>query len=455
MILKILNDFQKETSCSVFFSGKYVRDVIRKKSPEYVEIVVRRKPLKSIINYFEKIGKVSKAGKNKIIFTSRKKHLPLKITIPKKGNSYSPYFTLYDHACSSDFTINAMYFPLKSRKTKNVIDYFNGLKCIKNRIIETVLDPKKSIRKNPEQVLSSVVLAAETGYKIDKNLFYTIKANSNLIEKLPIKYVRSELVKILLSNSPSKYIKILYNLNLLGYIMPELITCMGVMQNSRYHKYDVFTHCVYACDNTEPNLILRLSALLHDIGKPHTAREIVNQDGNRKITFYNHEVIGAKIAKRILKRLRFNDEIVKKVSKLVYLHMYNYEPDIWTDSAVRRFIEKAELTEKDLDDLPNLPLFLLRKADRLSNGHPLKAVSRRQTLFEKRIKEVFNKSYEVTLSDLAINGSTLIDEFNLEPGTTIGHLLNYALFLVKQNPRLNTRQNLIRHISDYLSNVLQ
>jgi len=129
--------------------------------------------------------------------------------------------------------------------------------------------------------------------------------------------------------------------------------------------------------------------------------------------------------------------------------------DIWTDSAVRRFIEKVELTEKDLDDLPNLPLFLLRKADRLSNGHPLKAVSRRQTLFEKRIKEVFNKSYEVTLSDLAINGSTLIDEFNLEPGTTIGHLLNYALFLVKQNSRLNTRQNLVRHISNYLSNVLK
>jgi len=352
-------------------------------------------------------------------------------------------------------TINAMFLPVTSKVKKNLIDYFSGLSDIRNRRIKTTKAAKQSIKKTPLNMLKAVSLSAEIGYKIDSNLFYAIKSNYLFISKLLRSEIRDELIKILLSNRPSKYIKMLHKLNLLNEIIPELVISMGVTQNEKYHKYDVFTHCIYACDNTNPDLTLRLAALLHDIGKPQTREEKVNKNGSIKVTFYNHEVVGSKIAKRILKRLRFNSKMVLEVTDLVYLHMYNYEPEEWTESAIKRFIKKAKITNEQLKDLPNLPIFLLRKADRLANGHSLKAISYRQKLFERNIEEIYNKSKILDIEDLSIDGNTIMNSFNLKPGPTIGHILNHLLSVVIEDQKMNTKELLINAASDYLSKVLK
>jgi len=455
-IIRILKKLERETVAEVYYSGSFVREIIRRKSPKDIEIVVRNLQLKDLIKYFRKYGDILETNnRSYLIFLPKKNNVKIKIFLPNKNGRYSPYFTLYDDAYSRDFTINAMFLPVTSRIKKNLIDYFDGLPDIRSRKIKTIKSAKQSIQKNPLNMLRAVSLSAETGYKIDSNLFYVIKSNYLLISKLLRSEIRDELIKILLSNKPSKYIRILHKLNLLNEIIPELVISIGVTQNEKYHKYDVFTHCVYACDNTNPDLTLRLAALLHDIGKPQTREEKIDKNGITKVTFYNHEVVSSKIAKRVLKRLRFSNKIISEVTDLVYLHMYNYEPEEWTESAVRRFIKKAKITSEQLKDLPNLPIFLLRRADRLANGHSLKAISYRQRLFEKNIKEVYNKSKALNIEDLSIDGSAIMDKFNLKPGPTIGHILNHLLSIVIEDQKMNTEELLINAASDYLSKALK
>jgi len=454
--IKILKKLERETLAEIYYSGSFVREIIRRKSPKDIEIVVRNLQLKDLVGYFKKYGAVLETdNKSYLIFQPRENNNKIKISLPNRNGRYNPYFTLYDDAHSRDFTINAMFLPITSKIKKNLIDYFDGLSDIRSRKIRTTKNAKQSVRKHPLRMLKAVSLSAEIGYKIDSNLFYSIKSNYLLISKLLRSKVRDELIKILLSDKPSKYIKILHKLNLLNEIIPELVICMGVTQNEKYHKYDVFNHCVYACDNTKPDLVLRIAALFHDIGKPQTREEKVDKNGNIKVTFYNHEVVSSKLAKRILKRLRFENKIISEITELIYLHMYNYEPKEWTEAAVRRFIKKAKITNKELGDLSNLPIFLLRRADRLSNGRLLKAVSYRQRMFEKEIEEVYNKSKVLDIKDLSIDGSAIMDKFNLKPGPTIGHILNYLLSIVIEDQKMNTEELLINAASDYLSKALE
>ena len=455
-IIRILKKLERETVAEIYYSGSFVREVIRRKSPKDIEIVVRNLQLKDLIIYFRKYGDILESNnRGYFVFQPKNNDNKIRVALPNRNGKYSPYFTLYDDAYSRDFTINTMFLPVTSKVKKSLIDYFDGLSDIRSRRIRTTRNAKQSIRKHPLHMLKAVSLSAEIGYKIDSNLFYSIKSNYLLISKILRSKVRNELIKILLSDKPSKYIKVLHKLNLLNEIIPELVICMGVTQNEKYHKYDVFNHCVYACDNTKPNLILRIAALFHDVGKPQTREEKANRSGNIKVTFYNHEVVSSKLAKRILKRLGFENKIVSEVTDLIYLHMYNYEPEEWTEAAVRRFIRKAEITNKQLKDLPNLPIFLLRKADRMANGHSLKAISYRQRLFEKRIEEVYNRSKVLDVKDLSIDGGVIMNRFNLKPGPTIGHILNYLLSIVIEDQKMNTEELLINATSDYLSKALK
>lgn len=449
--LKILKRLDRETTAEIYYAGTFVRDILRRKNPKDVEIVVRNLQLKHLLSYFKKHGNISHIeGKGYFFFKPEDTPITVKISLPKKNGRYSPYFTLYNDASSRDFTVNAMFLPLTSRVRKNIIDFFGGSNDIKNRRIKTTRNSRQAVRRNPIYMLKAISLSAEINYKIDSNLFYAIKSNYALISRLPRTQIRNELSKILLSNKPSKHLKALHNLNLLNEILPELVICIKVAQQEKYHRFDVFTHCIYACDNTDPNLALRLAALFHDMGKPQAMEEIKG-----KVTFYNHEVMGANIAKKVLRRLRFNPGLITKVSDLIYLHMYNYEPNEWTDAAVRRFIRKAKINNQSLANLANLPVFLLRRADRLSNGHSLKAISYRQKLFEERIKDIYTKSKALDINDLALDGSVIMAKFNLKPGPTIGHILDHLLSIVIEDQRINTEEALIEAASDYLSKALK
>jgi putative nucleotidyltransferase with HDIG domain len=280
-------------------------------------------------------------------------------------------------------------------------------------------------------------LGARLNYTIANHTQAGILECVNLLKKASWEAIRMELEDILLSKKPSKYLKLMEKLGVLKIVMPELQRCVNCNQDKRYHKHDVFNHVLNACDNIEPNLTLRLAALLHDIGKP-SSRKII--DG--KVTFHKHEVLGAKEAAILLKRLKFDKETIKEVTHLIRMHMYHYTRE-WTDSGIRRFIENAPIKEEDLKDIGNIPLFKLRKSDRAGNGYRKQPVTDRQRDFEDRIIKVFGSSNGFTIKDLDINGDILMEYFNLTPGKQIGEILNYLLGVILEYPELNERRELL------------
>lgn len=449
-IINVLQKLNKDTAAEVYYVGGFVRDLIRKKKPNNVDVVIRNYTIKDIVKYLKSYGDIKKVNSYHCDMTFTCNGEEVRISIPRNGKKKSPFFLLKDDARSRDFTINAMYLPVDRRSKKHIIDYYGGLEDIKNKRLRPVTGVKSMLHADPIRGMRVISFSAWLSYKIDSNLFYGVKASAKLLEKATVDEKRNEWIRILLSKKPSKYIRLLYNTGLLHFLIPELHACHGMEQNKKYHKHDVFTHSILACDNTEPDIILRLAALLHDIGKLQTREE---QHG--KVTFYSHEVESARLAKRILKRLNFDRDTIDKVVELTYLHMYNYEPDKWTDSAVRRFIKKAKIQKEDLDKLETFPLFLVRRADRLANGYTNKEVSFRQSLLQKRILDTFEQSNALTISDLDIDGSILMKRFNLKEGPTIGHILCYLLSIVTDNQKLNSKDLLIEEASKYLSEALK
>jgi len=451
-IINVLQKLNRETAAEVYYVGGFVRDVVRRKKPNNVDILIRNYPLADLVKYLKKFGKVRRQISQHALIKFVCNGDEVRISIPRRGKDVGHYFSLKEDARYRDFTINAMYLPIDRRSKKHIIDFYNGLKDIQIRVLRAVGDAKQIIRKDPVRMLRAVSLAASLNYKLDVNLFYAIKTSSQLFDKISVDEQRDELIKILQSKKPSKYLRLLYDIGLLNMLMPELAMCYGVEQNKKYHKHDVFTHSILACDNTEPDIVLRLAALLHDIGKLQTRDE---SSSTNHITFYSHEVVSARLSKRILKRLNFDPDLIAKVAELTYLHMYNYEPDKWTDAAVRRFVRKAKITAEDLDKLDTFPLFLVRRADRLANGYTHKEVSYRQELFQKRIQDTFEQSSAITINDLDIDGNILMQEFRLQEGPTVGHVLNYLLALVLEDQKLNSRELLIEEASKYLSGALK
>jgi tRNA nucleotidyltransferase (CCA-adding enzyme) len=452
--IRILKTMSQDTPAEIYYAGEYARDIIRRQRSGKVEILVRNLPFQRILSYLKKHFNNIYVAKNKGSLSFLSDHAEITVTLPRKDKKYGPYHSLRDDARLRGFTINAMYLPIASKKRDSIIDFYRGRQSIKSRKIRTIGKSDKAIRKNPSLILGAIALSAKLNYRIDNNLFYAIKTSPELVEKVDIEEVRDRFTEVILSSKPSRYLKIMHDANLLGQLIPELDVCYGIDQNKKYHKYDVFEHCLIACDNTEPVLPLRLAALFHDIGKAPTRDEAM-KDGALRVTFYNHEVVGAKITKRVLRRLRYDKALIHEVSELVYNHMYNYEPSLWTDAAVRRFIKKVHITEANLRDLDSFPLFLVRRADRMANGQGLSEVAPRQHAFQTRINQVYNRSEALHITDLDIDGTDIMTHFKLGPGPTIGHVLNYLLTLVIEDQSLNTKPKLLGEASKYLSKALK
>jgi len=243
------------------------------------------------------------------------------------------------------------------------------------------------------------------------------------------------MIKILASAHPAEGIKLLDETGLLDYIIPELKLGKN-MDQPGHHTTDVWVHsldALEACPSLDP--IVRLATLLHDVGKPET---YVAQE--QEITFYNHEVLGSRIASKIAKRLRLSKKDVQRIFILVRYHMFYYQPE-HSDASVRRFIKKVGL--ENIDDILDL-----REGDRLGSG--AKKTSWRLEEFKKRIIEQLNQPMD--LSDLAINGRDLITKLKLKPSQIVGQILNDLLEKVLQNPKLNTKDTLIKEAQKLLNN---
>lgn len=340
-----------------------------------------------------------------------------------------------------DFTINAIALNLGNHDTNSeistnlnfwqLIDPYNGKTDLENKIIRAVGEPATRFQEDALRLMRAIRLAAQLGFTIEKQTLQGINENAHLLSHIAKERIREELLKILKSDFAYEGIMLLKNTGLLEYILPELLEGIDVSQvrPGRHHTEDVFTHNVLSlkfCPSEDP--IVRFATLIHDIGKPR----VQSNDENGFVIFYNHEVMGARMAFEISNRLRFSKNERKKIVTLVRWHMFTVDEHI-TDGAVRRFIRRIGVENvKDMMDL--------RIGDRLGGGTQT-AESWRLKLFKKRVEEQLAPT-PFSVNDLAIDGHGVMQILNIKPGRRVGEILQKLFLEVEEDMSKNTKEYL-------------
>jgi len=327
-----------------------------------------------------------------------------------------------------DFTVNAIAYRLKGEK---LVDLFSGESDIREKRLRAVGEAGKRFEEDALRMMRAVRLAVELGFTIESETMAAISAKSYNLGRISKERIRDEFVRILMSPEPMQGIVFLDRLGLLEHILPELCEGKGVAQNQA-HAFDVYEHLLrtlqHAADKEYP-LELRLAALLHDIGKPASRRW---SDEKADWTFYGHEVIGARMTRKIMRDLRFSAEISDTVEKLVRWHMFFSDPDEITLSAVRRTI--ARIGEDKIDDLLNL-----RVCDRIGSGRP-----KEQPFRFRKYKSMVDEARRdpISVRMLKINGDRIMDISGEKPGKRLGYILHALLEEVLENPAHNVEEYL-------------
>lgn len=245
-----------------------------------------------------------------------------------------------------DFTVNAMALELTTNPP-TFIDNFDGVNDLARKVLRTPGTPENSFSDDPLRMMRAARFAAQLGFDVDPAIIEAIKSMASRIEIISAERIRDELIKLIMSNNPRAGFTLLVDTGLAEYVFPEIPKLKLEIDEHHHHK-DVYEHTLKVLEQAialedrlgGPNLVIRLAALLHDIGKPKT-RELIEGGG---VSFHHHEVVGARMAKERLKALRFSNELISDVSSLVFLHLrfHGYGTGEWTDSAVRRYIRDAE-----------------------------------------------------------------------------------------------------------------
>lgn len=350
-----------------------------------------------------------------------------------------------------DFTINALAIKVNqeflekldfnseiavievNRENYEIIDLHEGITDLENEIIRTVGNPDKRFNEDALRVLRAIRFSLQLNMHIDSETFESIIRNSHLVKHISWERIRDEFLKMLKSPYPKEAIHILDEAGLLEIIIPELLEGKGVMQGG-HHVSDVWNHNLDALDSCPSNdPIVRLATLLHDVAKPHTLKMIDN-----KPTFYNHEVIGSRIAKDVAKRLRLSKADIERTFTLVRHHMFHYQPEN-SDASIRRFMRNVGL--ENVNDI-----LAVREGDRLGSG--ARKTSWRLEEMKQRMIQQLHQPFSI--KDLKINGDILIKELDLEPGKIIGEILNSLFEKVMENPDLNTKEKLLSEAKKYI-----
>lgn len=337
--------------------------------------------------------------------------------------------TLTEDLKRRDFTINAMALDINLK----LFDPFKGQTDLNSKLIRCVGDPNKRFSEDALRMMRAIRIAAQLGFSIETKTLAAINKNSALIKQIAWERIRDELLKILASPYPKDGILLLFSGGLLQYILPEMLTTRGVEQ-AGHHTKDVWLHSLDSLAGCpSPNPIIRLAALIHDLGKP-TAKKNLGPD--KTITFYNHEVIGSRMAKIISQRLRLSKKDSDLLWLLVRWHMFAYEPKM-TDKAIRRFIHR--IGKENIDNM-----IMLRIGDRIGGGS--QATSWRLRELQERIKQVLYKPFEI--SDLKIDGNDVIEILNLKPGPKIGLILKKLFDEVLEDSSKNDREYLLKRTKE-------
>lgn len=325
-----------------------------------------------------------------------------------------------------DLTINAMAY----NESQGLVDPFGGLKDLKEGIVRCVGSPGERFAEDALRILRAIRFSAQLGYKIEIQTLEAVGQLSHTLERISAERIQTELVKLLCSPHPD-YLRIAYDNHVTKVILPEFDRAMETPQTHRHHCYSVGEHILHSLTSVEADKVLRLAMLLHDIGKP----AVLTVDGEGITHFHGHAAASADMAEIILKRLKFDNDTIQRVCRLVLYHDYGNGLEVDMRMARRAMNRIGE------EAFPGL--FAVKRADIMAQSdycreEKLEKLENWQGLYE----EILIRQQCVSLKTLAVKGSDLIAR-GFKPGKELGAVLQRLLELVLEEPERNTKEYLL------------
>jgi len=426
----------KKAGFEAYAVGGCVRDFLRGQEPKDWDVTTNAKP--------EEIQKVFPESfyENKFLTVtaktvSKKENLKeVEITTYRTETGYSDKRhpdevkyakTLEEDLKRRDFTVNAMALGLGSGQAYKLIDLFEGQKDLENKTIRTVGNPDERFSEDALRMMRAIRFFSTLGFAIEKNTLEAIKKNAKLITAVSEERIRDEFLKIIMSERAYEGMEILRESGILKFIMPELLESYQIGQN-KHHIYDCWEHALLSLKyavKKDFSQEVRLASLFHDIGKPRTKRG----DGLDS-TFYNHEIVGAKMTEKLMERLKFPKKTIENVVRLVRYHLFYYNAGEVTDSSVRRLVKNVG--PENMEDL-----LKVRQADRIGSGVP-----KAEPYKLRHLKYVVDKVSQDPISAkmLKINGNEIMKMLDIKPGPKVGQILDVLLEKVLQDPKNNKKE---------------
>lgn len=448
-IFKVVQESAKDLNQRAFVVGGFVRDVILNRPSKDIDFVTvgsgielakevaSRLQNATEVNYFKNFGTAHiRQDDWDFEFVGARKE-------SYQGDSRKPAVevgTIQDDQLRRDFTINAMAISLNDDDFGTLIDPFNGLEDLENKVLKTPLNPEVTFSDDPLRMMRAVRFATQLEFTIEPE---TLKGIVNVAERLSIisqERITDELNKIIAAKKPSIGFKLLFDTKLLHQFFPEMVALQGVEERNGLKHKDNFYHTLQVLDNVcdhSDKLWLRWAAIMHDIAKPDT-KGFTEKEG---WTFHGHEFVGSKKVKQLFRRFKLPlNEKMRYVSKLVLLHLrpIALTKEIVTDSAVRRLIFDAG---EDIEDL-----LILSKCDITSKNE------RKVKRFLANLREVEGKIKDVEERDRVrnfqppVSGDEIIDLFQIKPSREVGIIKNALKEAVLEGEIRNNREEAINFV---------
>ncbi len=406
--------------------GGCLRDLLLTTEPKDWDVTTNALP-EQIQQVFKKSLYLNAFG----TVTVKSGELNIEVTTYRADGTYSDHrhpdrvqfgVSLKEDLARRDFTVNAL-----AANGTDLIDLFAGQADLEAGILRAVGNPETRFQEDALRMLRAIRFSAQLRFQIEPATYAAIISQRALLKYVSAERIRDEIIKMLKTEDPFKAFWLLHETGLLALILPELEAGVGVQQNL-HHIYTVFGHNMFAlqfCPSEDWRVLL--AALLHDVGKPQ-----VKAGTGKLATFHQHEHVGAKLTRQIMKRLAFANDDINKVVHLVKHHMFYYNIGEITDAGVRRLVRRV-----GIDHIQDL--MAVRIADRMGSGvykdKPYKLIE-----LEKRIEYV--QKDPISTSMLAYDGNAAMQQFGWKPGAKIGVLLHRLLDEVMDDPKRNTAEYL-------------
>lgn len=434
-VLMIINNLQLH-GYEAFAVGGCVRDSILARRPEDWDITTSAKP-QEIKRLFRRTVDTGIQHGTVTVLIGKDS---FEVTTYRVDGAYEDgrhpaevHFTsrLEEDLRRRDFTINAMAYNDEIR----LVDVYGGMRDLNHHLIRCVGDPRERFSEDALRILRAVRFSAQLNFPIEPYTAEAVRELAPTLERISAERIQAELVKLLVSPHPER-IQDAYELGITKVILPEWDAMVGVEQNNPHHKYDVAEHTVRAMKHVKRDKILRLTMLFHDMGKP----SVRTTDENGKDHFKGHALVSEEIARKVLRRLKFDNDTVKKVTRLVCYHDYRIEA---TEKNVRRAMNRI--------GVELFPYYLAVRMADVKAQSPYRRREKIENIVE--IRELYQQALRqedcVTLRQLAVSGRDLMD-LGMNPGREIGSMLSELLEYVIDDPARNTKEILCTYVKEKL-----